>query len=79
VGVICDCYVLHQSAVGYQAPEWEAEVQKFLDKWKGKGDPMPAGIGVAPGSITGVDGRMILTALREQEKFMEDEIDLKNF
>lgn len=77
VGVISDVYILHQSSVGYQAPEWAAGVDQFLKKWRGKADPTPVGVGVTPGSVTGVDGRMILSVLQEQEKFMQDEIDLR--
>ena len=74
-GIICDVPIIHQSGVGYGDPKWEEGTLSFIARWSGKADPFPFGIGQTPGSITGIDPRMVLRELQRQEVFMADEIE----
>jgi hypothetical protein len=74
-GIICDVPIIHQSGVGYADPLWEEGTLSFLNRWAGKADPFPFGIGQTPGSIVGNDARMVLRELQRQEDFLADEAE----
>ena len=74
-GIICDTPIIHQSGVGYADAKWEEGTLDFMSRWAGKADPYPFGIGQTPGSINGMDARMVLRELQYQEKFMQDSVE----
>jgi hypothetical protein len=72
--VCCDVYISHNSTGSYSQERWIAHIQPFLQKWKGKFDGTITGVGKGAYAYQSGDARLVLLALQEEEKAMQDEI-----
>lgn len=74
--VATDIYITHNSHGSYQQDQWVGGLKDFMDKWGGKADPT-YGLGVVHRTIQANDARVAYLKLVEEEKFMSDELTLR--
>ena len=74
--IATDVYIAHQSHGSYVQPEWAGGVPEFFDRYAGVADPQ-IGIASVHATIHCNDTRMALVKLQEQERWMVDEITLR--
>lgn len=73
---ICnDIYIAHASMGSYSQPEWVEATKYFLDKYRGKADPVLIETGPAYGQWQSQDARLVLAQLQRFEAFMPDEVN----
>ena len=74
--VASDIYISHSSHGSYHDPTWAAGVPEFFGKFDGKADPS-YGVGMVHTTIQTGDSRMALHMLQDQERFMADEVTVR--